>query len=84
MISYFASITISVLQQIAFRIDQEITGDDDPFTFLEARNYFGVAVVSASELHIPRLEQSLFAFDDDDLPIAAINYRGTRDYNLRF
>jgi hypothetical protein len=59
--------------QVAFRIDQEVGGNDDLFAGLDAIHHFDMVLATPTQLHVPRLEAPFAVRDEDDLAGAAVD-----------
>jgi hypothetical protein len=64
--------------QVAFRIDQEVGGNDDLFAGLDAIHHFDMVLATPTQLHVPRLEAPFAVRDEDDLAGAAVDHRRIR------
>ena len=64
--------------EIAFRVNQEIGGDDNRFTILHAFNDFNITVAACAEPDLARFEAAFAGLHEDDLPRAAVNHGGKR------
>ena len=61
--------------QIAFRIDQEVGGNDDRLAFGDALADLDIAVAAMAELDLARFEAALALVDEDGLPAAGVHDR---------
>src|SRR5690242_19002117 len=67
--------------QLAFRVDQEVGGRDDPLPCMEPLEHDVIITHTSTQLDLPRLEIACAVIDEDDLPGACLKH-AARGYHL--